>query len=330
MLESHRALLWKVCYRMTGSAADADDLVQETFARALERPPADLERDLRPWLLRVAINLSRDQLRARKRRAYVGPWLPSPIETELDAAVLELDRSGERSPEARYSELESVSMAFLVALEALSSSQRAVLLLRDVLGYSVAETAVVLDMTESNIKTTHHRARAALEAYDQERLPPLPELQAATRDALHNFMFHMLLGNTRALEKLLAEDVRALNDSDGEYFAARKPIEGRDKVILFHLKTGHERPAMFAVREINGLPALVLWFPSDGERRLAPRAVATVRINAAGQITVLDTIVAKAKLGHVRFMPTPRQARPGPLRSFIKYIVDGLVFSLTA
>ena len=78
MLESHRALLWKVCYRMTGSAADADDLVQETFARALERPPADQGRELRPWLLRVAINLSRDQLRARKRRGYAGSWLPSP------------------------------------------------------------------------------------------------------------------------------------------------------------------------------------------------------------------------------------------------------------
>jgi len=313
MLESHRALLWKVCYRMTGSAADADDLVQETFARALERPPVDLERDLRPWLLRVAINLSRDQLRARKRRGYVGPWLPSPIETELDAQALELDRSGEPSPEARYSELESVSMAFLVALDALSSSQRAVLLLRDVLGHSVAETAGVLDMTEGNVKTTHHRARAALDAYDQTRLPPGPALQAATRDALHNFMFHMLLGNTRALEKLLAEGVRALNDGNGEYFAARKPIEGRDKVILFHLKTGQERPAMFAVREINGLPALVLWFAS-GEPRLAPRAVATVRINAAGQIVALDTIVASEKLLHVQFIPTPRQAPAGVLQ----------------
>lgn len=313
MLESHRALLWKVCYRMTGSAADADDLVQETFARALEHPPADQERELRPWLLRVAINLSRDQLRARKRRGYVGPWLPSPIETELDAAALELDRSGEAGPEARYSELESVSMAFLVALEALSSSQRAVLILRDVLGYSVAEAAEVLELSESNVKTTHHRARAALEAYDASRLPPTAEVRAATRDALNNFLLNLLLGNVRALEKLLADDVRALNDGNGEYFAAKKPVEGVDKVILFHIKTGHERPAMFAIREINGLPSAVLWFPTE-RHGLAPRAVSYIRLNAAGQIAGVDTIVASGKLRHVRFEPNPRPPAQGLLQ----------------
>jgi RNA polymerase sigma factor (sigma-70 family) len=315
MLEPYRALLWKVCYRMTGSAADADDLVQETFARALERPPADQERELRPWLLRVAINLSRDQLRARRRRAYVGSWLPSPVETELDAAALELDRSGEAGPEARYSELESVSMAFLIALEALSSSQRAVLILRDVLGHSVAEAAAVLELTESNVKTTHHRARAALERYDAERQPPTAEVRAATRDALHNFLLHLMLGNVGALEKLLADDVRAVNDGNGEYLAARKPIEGRDKVIKFHVNVSQERPAMFAIREVNGLPAMIAWFGPGGRRqRLAPRAVAMVRLNAAGRVEAVDTIVATAKLQHVRFAPAPRNPAPSVLR----------------
>jgi RNA polymerase sigma-70 factor (ECF subfamily) len=314
MLEPHRAVLWKVCYRMTGSAADADDLVQETFARALEHPPADLERDLRPWLLRVAINLSRDQLRARKRRGYVGSWLPSPIETELDADALQLDRSAEAGPEARYSELESVSMAFLIALEALSSSQRAVLLLRDVLGYSVAETATVLELSEANVKTTHHRARTALEHYDAERLPPTAEVRAATRDALHNFVLHLMLGNVGALEKLLAQDVRALNDGNGEYLAARSPIEGRRKVITFHVNVSQERPAMFAIREINGLPAMIAWFGAGGRRkRLAPRAVAQVRLGNNGRIAAVDTIVATEKLGHVRFAPTPKKAALGVL-----------------
>jgi RNA polymerase sigma-70 factor (ECF subfamily) len=76
--------LWGLCYRMTGSAADADDLVQETFTRALARPPAKRDDPWRPWLVRVAMNLAHDTLRRRRRRRYVGPWLPSPVEADDD------------------------------------------------------------------------------------------------------------------------------------------------------------------------------------------------------------------------------------------------------
>src|SRR5512142_2869281 len=79
----HRGFLWGLCYRITGSAADADDLVQETYLRALEHGPTRLEAP-RGWLTRVAVNAARDALRRRKRRAYVGPWLPMPIETNAD------------------------------------------------------------------------------------------------------------------------------------------------------------------------------------------------------------------------------------------------------
>ena len=121
-----------------------------------------------------------------------------------------------------------------------------------------------------------------------------------------------MLGNVRALEKLLAEDVRALNDGNGEYLAARSPIEGRQKVIMFHVNVSQERPAMFAIREINGLPAMIAWFGPGGRRqRLAPRAVAQVRLGAGGRIEAVDTIVASGKLGHVRFAPTPRKAALG-------------------
>src|SRR6185295_12271247 len=81
-----RRFLWGLCYRLTGSAADADDLVQETFVRAMERPPPRTDEPARPWLVRVATNLGRDLLRRRKRRGYVGPWLPSPIETDAGDA----------------------------------------------------------------------------------------------------------------------------------------------------------------------------------------------------------------------------------------------------
>ena len=164
---AHRAFLWGLCYRLTGSAADAEDLVQETFVRALSHPPARTDEPWRPWLVRVALNLGRDLLRRRRRRRYVGPWLPSPIETEDVPPSFE--PAGDESPAARYDLLESVSFAFLLALEALTPAQRAVLLLRDVFDYSVRETARALGFTEANVKTLHLRARRALAAYDRTR-----------------------------------------------------------------------------------------------------------------------------------------------------------------
>ena len=95
--EEHARFLHALGYRMLGSAADAEDLVQDTFVRLLERPPPEAEESLRPWLTRVAMNLARDRLRARRRRRYTGPWLPSPLPSPdpHDAEV----RDPEPSPE---------------------------------------------------------------------------------------------------------------------------------------------------------------------------------------------------------------------------------------
>ena len=82
----HGSFLWGLSYRMVGSAADAEDVVHDTFVRAMEHPPRRTDEPLRPWLVTVALNLARDVLRRRKRQSYVGPWLPSPIETEAESA----------------------------------------------------------------------------------------------------------------------------------------------------------------------------------------------------------------------------------------------------
>src|SRR5215471_13349153 len=170
-LETDRRLLWGLCYRMTGNAADADDLVQETFVKAIEKPPLRTDEPLRPWLLRVAMNLSRDLLRRRKRQRYVGPWLPSPVPIDEESpASYEPPASSEDSPVARYDLKESVSFAFLLALEALTPSQRAVLLLCYFFDSSTTETADALDMSEANIKVTLHRARRIMGSYDKNRL----------------------------------------------------------------------------------------------------------------------------------------------------------------
>src|SRR6266850_894172 len=183
--DEHKHFLWGVCYRMTGSAADAEDIVQDTFVRALEKPPANMQAPLRPWLVKVALNLSRDQLRRRRRREYLGPWLPSPVITEGDGQFQADEATApEMSPVARYDLLESVTLAFLLALEALTPAQRAVLLLRDVFDYSTSETAKTLQMTEINVKVTLHRARRIMSAYDKDRAVALGKGHKEMRQTL--------------------------------------------------------------------------------------------------------------------------------------------------
>jgi len=300
---AHERFLWGLCYRLTGSAADADDLVQETFVRAMERPPARTE-GLRPWLVRVAMNLGRDLLRRRKRRAYIGPWLPAPIATDDEEALpaYEPELEGHLTSEGRYDLLESVSFAFVLALEALTPQQRAVLLRRDVFDYSVEETADALGLSVPNVKTTHHRARARMRAYDGQRCRPTQALQERTREVLGQFVASLVNGDVAAIESMLADSVRAVSDGAGEYFAARKVIIGPQRVARFHYKISRRRlaTARFAVRMINGLPALVGEF-GDVLPGQPPRIVLRCDIDEHGKITALHSIVASRKLTAIRF-----------------------------
>lgn len=297
LFAAERRFVWGLCYRMTGDAADADDLTQETFLRAIERPPARTDGAWRPWLVRVAMNLSRDALRRRRRRASRQPWLPAPLPTD-DPAVpaYELPPESGSPTEGRYELLESVSFAFLLALEALTPAQRAVLLLRDVFDYSVQDTAAALDMSEGAVKTMHHRARRAMAAYDRDRCRPTPERQARTGEALMRFMTALQHDDVPALEALLAEDVRSISEG-GEYAAAHRPVVGRSRVIRLSLGlTRHgARRGTAVIREINGLPAIVFDFERLGPR-FAPRAVIRCDVDAAGRITALHTVLASRKL----------------------------------
>lgn len=290
--------LWALCYRLTGCAADADDLVQETFVRAMERPPRDQREPLRPWLVRVALNLGRDLLRRRKRRTYVGPWLPSPIATgEESPPAFEPVLDGERTTEGRYDLMESVSFAFLLALEALTPQQRAVLLLRDVFDYSVQETSAALGITAVNVKTTLHRARGAMRAYDRTRRVPTRDLQERTRQALTRFVNGIVNGDVADVESMLAASVRALSDGGGQYFAARKPLVGPQRVTRFFVNIARRRAAdsRFEVATINGMPALIGEF-GDGHDGEPPRMVLLCEIDDEGRITALHTVLADRKL----------------------------------
>jgi RNA polymerase sigma-70 factor (ECF subfamily) len=297
--KSDERFLWGLCYRLTGCAADADDLVQETFVRAMERPPHNQSDPLRPWLVRVAVNLGRDLLRRRKRRSYVGPWLPSPIETpgEEELPAYEPVIAGERTTEGRYDLMESVSFAFLLALEALTPQQRAVLLLRDVFDYSVLETSEALGISQPNVKTTLHRARAAMRAYDRTRRTPTRQLHERTKEALGRFVNGIITGDVADVEKMLAASVRAMSDGGGQYFAARKPIVGPQRVARFFVNIATRRAAQsrFEMRSVNGAPALVGEF-DDGRAGEPPRMVLLCEVDESGQITRLHIVLADRKL----------------------------------
>ena len=299
LYEEHERFLWGLCYRLTGSAADGDDLVQTTFVRAMESPPARTDEPWRPWLTRVAINLGRDLLRRRKRQRYVGPWLPSPIETGDESALAsyEAQLAAGVTTEGRYDMLESVSFAFLLALEALTPKQRAVLLLRDVFDYSVTETADALGVSEPDVKTTHHRARRAMEAYDRERCRPTREEQDRTRAALAELMGAFARGDLASAEKQLASSVVALSDGGGEFFAARVPVVGADRVAKFYrnVATRSLAGAAHEMTMLNGLPAIVTEIPGPAHGQAAHLVTAIV-LDREGRVARIWSVLATRKL----------------------------------
>jgi RNA polymerase sigma factor (sigma-70 family) len=311
-----RRRLFALCYRMTGSAADADDLVQSTFERALARPPRDTHRPWGPWLTRVAVNLSRDHRRRRRRQDYVGPWLPEPIDT--DAWLEELAAAAEPRLEpadtaGRYDLLESVSYAFLVALEALTPTQRAVLLLRDVLEYSARETAEALDMSEGNVRTSHHRARRAMAAYDTAR-PPEPRPDEEVRDLVGRFMLHMGRRDAAALEEMLHEDVLHLADGAGKVSAARIPVRGRERVARLHagLGKGIALPRI-AFTRLNGQLAILADYPDGAPKpHLARRFAILAQPTGDGRLRRIYLVADEAKLRAVDFEGAAWLAAPAP------------------
>ena len=291
LFDEHRSFLWALSYRLTGNAADADDIVQDTFVRALSRPPADQARDWRPWLIRVAVNLGRDLLRYRRSRGYPGTWLPSPVEAGR-AWIEPVAPAGD--PGVRYDLMESLSFAFLLALEALTPTQRAVLLLRDVFDYSGRETAAALGISEANVRTTHSRARRAMKGYEDDRLIRRDWDRAV--QALDRFLACVADGDVAGVEAWLAADVRALTDGGGEFHVNVQPVVGRTSVAALFIGLARRSSSVLriAAHVLNGQPAYVIErTPTPG---FAPRLVLTADFDASGRLTQLYTVVASRKL----------------------------------
>lgn len=222
IMEQHRALLRLHCYRMLGSSHDSDDMVQETFIRALRaQHTLQDQASTRAWLYRIATNVCLDELAKRPRRARGTELSPAadpdapPLPATADAEWLEPaptawlmgDHLDASNPAAQYTIKESVALAFVAALQVLTPPQRAVLLLRDVVGLSAAETSSVLACSISSANSTLHRARAALEERVGPRASWSPETHAVDRPLLERYLRAWEQGDLDVIITLLHDDV---------------------------------------------------------------------------------------------------------------------------
>lgn len=322
--EKHQGSLWGLAYRMTGVAADADDILQDAWLRFSQKPPCDLNRSIGPWLVRVTVNLSLDALRRRRRQEYVGPWLPGPAQSwtdNLDAIPFAgadwsaQEELQERTPAGRYELLESVSFAFMLALEVLTPRMRAVLLLRDVFDYSCKETAQALEMSDSNVKTTLHRARRQMIQYDGKRNALVKQTGAQQKSSLEKFLQFLAAGNLKELEKLLVQDVQYTNDSDGQFFAARKTIVGAGKVVQFFRKVASLRPHPQLKRWLrlcSGPALFAEWKYS--EEQYPPRSLLCCELDEAGRISALYSVTASDKISRAITAQAFQFLRPSEAR----------------
>lgn len=252
---THRNLLFTVAYELLGSAADAEDVLQETWLR-WATVDLDAVRDPRAYLVRITTRQGLNRLRTlgRRKETYVGPWLPEPLLTAPDVAEdIEL--------------AESVSMAMMLVLETLSPTERAVFVLREVFALEYDEVAEAVDKSPSAVRQIAHRARAHVAA----RRPRGIVSPAETRVALDAFQQALETGDLQSLLDTLAPDVVIVSDGGGVKQAGLRPIVGIDKVaraLGAGLRTAGSlmtsRPAM-----VNGFPALIMYLNGELDGVLA-------------------------------------------------------------
>ncbi|MDX2676375.1 RNA polymerase sigma-70 factor [Streptomyces soliscabiei] len=275
---AHRNLLFTVAYEMLGSAADAEDVLQETWLRWVGVDLGQV-RDQRAYLVRITTRQSLNRLRtmSRRKEAYVGPWLPEPLLTAPDVAEDALLA-------------ESVSMALMLVLETLSPTERAVFVLREVFDVGYDEIASAVGKSPAAVRQIAHRARRHVDA----RRPRQAVSADETRAALESFRRALDTGDPQSLLDVLAPEVVLVSDGGGVKQAAPRPITGADKVARFVIgvlaKNGG--PLTLAPTVVNGSPALVAHLGGELD------GVMAIRVED-GRITGLYYVRNPAKLSRV-------------------------------
>jgi RNA polymerase sigma-70 factor (ECF subfamily) len=243
--ETERTRLFALAYRILGSRADAEDIVQESWLRwrGMEEPVHSAE----AWLTTVVTRLAVDRLRSAqtRREVYTGTWLPEPI-VERHAW----------SPADRVETASDLSIAFLYMLESLSPEERAAFVLREGFDYPYEAVAKFLDRTEAACRQLVHRAKERLTKRRQE--PPDPRAHA---ELVRRYVDAVLARDESALLALLASDAAQLSDGGGKVRAALQPIEGSVRVAKFILGLARKYDGRFFIEAatVNSEPGLIVW-----------------------------------------------------------------------
>jgi RNA polymerase sigma-70 factor (ECF subfamily) len=281
--EAHRRALTGLAYRMLGSRAEAEDIVQDAYLRWHAADRAAIE-EPRRYLGTVVTRLCLDRMKSAqaRRELYVGQWLPEPVVDEVF--------DGEAAGEVAH----DISVALMLVLERLSPLERASFLLHDVFGLDFAEVARALNRGEAACRQLAARARAHIEA-GRPRFP-------ASREEGHRlaaaFQAAMTSGDTQAFAQILAKDAVLYSDGGGKRAAALNPIRGAERIVRFFAGVARKNPALAAMAArpatVNGLPGFVLR-ESDG-------SIDTMAVDhRGGRIVAIYLIRNPEKLQHVRF-----------------------------
>jgi RNA polymerase sigma-70 factor (TIGR02957 family) len=270
---THRSLLFTVAYEMLGSAADAEDVVQETWLRWAGVDHAEVH-DPRAYLVRIVTRQALNRLRtlARRREEYVGEWLPEPLPTSPDVAEdVEL--------------AESVSMAMLRVLETLAPAERAVFVLREVFDVPYAEIALAVDKTPGAVRQIAHRAREHVAA----RRPRIEVDRGEHQQVVERFLAALRSGDLQVLLDVLAPEVVLVADGGGEVAAFRRPVVGRERVATLLSRFPTSAPdAVVGTVWLNGAPA--------------------VRIDLAGELdTAVSLVVADGRITRIYAIRNPHK-----------------------
>ncbi|HET7567555.1 MAG TPA: RNA polymerase sigma-70 factor [Gaiellaceae bacterium] len=290
-----RPLLFSIAYRMLGSVAEAEDVVQEALLREQRARAEGVEiESRRAWLTSVATRLAVDQLRSarRRREQYVGPWLPEPLLVDPSPGP------------AQAAELaDSLSLAFLVLLETLSPLERAVFVLREVFDYGYAEIGEILGRSEESCRQLATRARRHVE----ERKPRYEVSRTERNEVAARFFAAFERGDAAELVAVLAPDVVVTGDGGGRAPALPQPLFGRDravKALLGFSRQGRRVRATLEPVLVNGQPGAVA---RDAEGRVA--AVLALEI-ADGLVQGVKSVVNPEKLAHL--------GEPADLRALLR------------
>ena len=259
----HRRLLFTVAYEMLGSASDAEDVVQEAWLRWADVDPTAV-RDPRAYLVRIVTRQALNRMRtlARRREDYVGQWLPEPLVTSPDVgADMEL--------------AESLSMAMLTVLETLGPAERAVFVLREVFDTPYDEIAEAVGKSAAAVRQIAHRAREHVAA----RRPRASVSATEQQEALDRLLAAIRHGDLQGLLDVLAPDVVVVADGGGVVPAARRPVEGAERVAGLLIRTLRSVEFEAVAVWLNGSPAL--------------RIAADTAFNAAVSVAVEDRRITR-------------------------------------